>query len=200
MADRIIAPLGVRNWKVFNTSGLRNLPDGSLSWNINGSGYIYTKPVKSDKKRRPVWLTPLTEVHTLVLIVRIETTGEPKFLYGYGPENPCLTPASAHPLLWAKKNNWYDPNARWWAHTPIWLDTEPGNMTFRIPLIPSHWSNVNGHYGDEIEFPEAITGWKNMLSNPGSVGLTFGGGCFYGHGVTVIDGTARFILVNMYFE
>jgi hypothetical protein len=34
------------------------------------------------------------------------------------------------------------------------------------------------------------------LGNLGNVGFVFGGGCFYGHGVNVIGGSARFLTTS----
>ena len=35
-----------------------------------------------------------------------------------------------------------------------------------------------------------------MLKNMGHIGVTFGGGCFFGHGVNVSGGAARFIMTR----
>jgi hypothetical protein len=62
------------------------------------------------------------------------------------------------------------------------------------------WSSVFGKYPDDPEFPEAMVGWHRTLAEPGSVGLTFGIGCAYGHGVRVENGTAQFELMELRFE
>ncbi len=38
----------------------------------------------------------------------------------------------------------------------------------------------------------ATVGFKQAMANLGNVGFAFGGGCFYGHGVRVSHGDARF--------
>jgi len=42
----------------------------------------------------------------------------------------------------------------------------------------------------------ALAGFQDALGNLGRVGMTFGGGCFFGHGVNVSGETARFALIS----
>jgi hypothetical protein len=148
--------------------------------------------VTAPQKAKPDRLPSLREGSTLVLTFRIVTTGQPEFLYGYGPDNPCLTPASARPFLWKQGQSFVDPYARWWSRIAIPLESVPDARTLRIALDPAQWSSVNGKLATD---PDARDGWVQTLANPGSIGLTAGGGCFYGHGVTVRQGTAHFELV-----
>ena len=54
---------------------------------------------------------------------------------------------------------------------------------------PSKWSDVYGKSGSD--YPDRFTA---TVSNAEKVGVTFGGGCFYGHGVFVSGGTAKFTI------
>jgi hypothetical protein len=42
----------------------------------------------------------------------------------------------------------------------------------------------------------ATAGFKQAMANLGNVGFSFGGGCFYGHGVRVSGGGARFAVIS----
>jgi hypothetical protein len=53
---------------------------------------------------------------------------------------------------------------------------------------------VYGKSGDDDA--TALAGFQDALGNLGRVGMTFGGGCFFGHGVNVSGGTARFALIS----
>jgi len=53
---------------------------------------------------------------------------------------------------------------------------------------------VFGKRGDYDD--AAMEGFLGALQHLNRVGFVFGGGCFYGHGVNVIRGTARFILIH----
>ena len=59
-------------------------------------------------------------------------------------------------------------------------------------LTPDRWSSVLGKFGNYDA--ASLAGFSAALQNVSSLGLTFGGGCFFGHGVNVSNGTARFIL------
>jgi hypothetical protein len=44
----------------------------------------------------------------------------------------------------------------------------------------------------QMQVPPQRFGFKQAMANLGNVGFSFGGGCFYGHGVRVSGGGARF--------
>jgi hypothetical protein len=54
----------------------------------------------------------------------------------------------------------------------------------------SQWTSVFGEKANESA--TATAGFKQAMANLGSVGFSFGGGCFYGHGVHVSGGDVRF--------
>jgi hypothetical protein len=57
-----------------------------------------------------------------------------------------------------------------------------------VEIAPDQWTNVEGE--------RSRSGFTEILKNMGNIGLTFGGGCFFGHGVNVSGGTARFIMTR----
>jgi hypothetical protein len=59
----------------------------------------------------------------------------------------------------------------------------------------SQWTSVFGVKANGSAAAKA--GFEQAIANLGSVGFSFGGGCFYGHGVRVSGGGARFA-VNGY--
>ena len=81
---------------------------------------------------------------------------------------------------------------RWWSnpdHVNLVADGQLHTLT--VPLIPQRWSSVFGKFGSQVP-SEFNTGLQNL----GGVGITFGGGCFFGHGVYVTGGKARFELID----
>ena len=68
-------------------------------------------------------------------------------------------------------------------------------MTLTIPLRPHHWSSVFGKVGDQDT--TTIAGFDQALENANYLGVTFGGGCFFGHGVNISGGTAQFKILNV---
>lgn len=131
----------------------------------------------------------------IVMNAQVTTTGTPKFNYKLGdPSNTCTTPASARFYLERIDNNYYDDFQRWWSN-PVSFQLKAGGLTtISVPLKPDQWSSVLGARGSDNA--NATNGFKATLSNPKAIGLTFGGGCFFGHGVNVSGGTARFTVTD----
>ncbi len=124
--------------------------------------------------------------------VQVTTTGPVVFNYMTEPFNTCPTPASVRPFIWANRNSFAEFD-RWWSN-PTALTLAPGSATLTVRLAPDQWSSVNGKFGNADAASQAA--FTNALRNVSSLGLTFGGGCFFGHGVNVQGGSARFALVS----
>jgi hypothetical protein len=123
----------------------------------------------------------------LSMTFEIETTGDPKFNYKLEKDNTCEIPAHVRAMLQKRNDDMYERNGRFWANPIAWkLKATNGTVTLNIPLTIENWSNVSGQRDKE--------GLQRLLANLGRVGITFGGDCFFGHGVNVSGGTARFIM------
>lgn len=66
--------------------------------------------------------------------------------------------------------------------------------TIGVPLQPEHWSSVDGKFGNTDA--ETRFGFEKALLNVTRLGVTFGGGCSFGHGIRVSGGTAKFTLTQ----
>jgi hypothetical protein len=133
---------------------------------------------------------------TLVMSFRVETTGSVTFNGNLQSDNTCDTPANVRPYFERMNDNGGE-FYRWWAN-PISYVLAPGSVTLNVPLTPDQWSSVNGKFGNYDT--ESLAGFQTALQNIGQVGMTFGGGCFFGHGVNVSGGTARFVLTGYGFN
>lgn len=77
---------------------------------------------------------------------------------------------------------------RWWSTDWRILADELGAVRgIQVPLTPDRWTNVRGRTGTQDP-----GGFAAALQNCGSVGMTFGGGNFAGHGVNLLNGSAVF--------
>jgi len=76
---------------------------------------------------------------------------------------------------------------RGWSN-PISVVLANGEYTMTVRLSPDQWTNVEGE--------RSGAGFAKTLKRVDNIGLTFGGGCFFGHGVSVTGGTARFLLTR----
>jgi hypothetical protein len=118
------------------------------------------------------------------------------FNYNFEPGNTCVYPAHVRLILarndWAatgKKTPADYQNTRWWSN-PIAAELVGGStVQLNVPLAPEQWSNIYGETGTAEP-----AGFNQALAKPGMVGFSFGGGCFFGHGVNVSGGTAEFIV------
>ncbi len=83
---------------------------------------------------------------------------------------------------------------RWWSN-PIAMQLTEGTATVSTPITPDQWSDTEGQFGTDQP-----AGWAEAFAHPAAVGLTFGGGCFFGHGVVVQEGSARFVLTGFVIQ
>ncbi len=105
--------------------------------------------------------------------------------------NTGVWPASVV-VYFSDHNDAGDEYDRWWSY---WSDTTsiilgPGDYNLIVPLVHSNFTSVFGQ--DSIQ--ASIDRFAKALSHPTDIGMTFGGGFFKGHGINVMDGSARFTL------
>lgn len=127
---------------------------------------------------------------TVVATVRITTAGPVLFNSLDPVTGSCSIPAAVRPFFWANDNGngAYD---RWWSN-PRSFPLADGSATISVPLLPEYWSSVNGQFGNADSATRF--GFAKALLNVTRLGLTFGGGCSFGHGINVRGGTAQFRL------
>jgi hypothetical protein len=137
--------------------------------------------------------SPLRIAHgTLSVSVRVTTTGAVVFNSLDPQSSTCTIPSSVRPLIWANDNGngAYD---RWWSN-PRSFTLAAGSATIAVPLTADAWSSVNGRFGNAD--PETKFAFDKALLNVTRFGLTFGGGCSFGHGINIRGGTATFAVTE----
>ena len=142
----------------------------------------------------------------LVLTGRVETpTGNPVFHYQTEPfntaANGCGAPAALR-LYFQRRGDNLSGNGpyehfRWWSN-PGNVQMARGNFRLVVALVPSQWSNVRGHKGSLSA--ATINGFRAALSQVSSAGFTGGGGCSFGHGLNIDNGTARLVVTGFRFQ
>jgi hypothetical protein len=140
---------------------------------------------------------PLSASNYVNAQVKITLSGSPEFVYKLEPNNTCDNPAKAYFYLQRIGDDMSGQGPmefyRWWTAD----DADAFNLVesvadLTVALTPDKWISVFGKRGDTDA--TTLTRFQSAIANIGSVGLTFGGGCFRGHGVNVINGGARFNL------
>jgi hypothetical protein len=110
-------------------------------------------------------------------------------VWQYPPDDCHGTPATMRLMLQRNGDDLTGDYGRFWATVGLLL--APGTRTITVPLTPEAWSSVNGKRGDTV--PQEFA---SLLADVGNIGVTFGGGCFFGHGVWV-TGAARITIDGM---
>ena len=129
---------------------------------------------------------------TLSVTVRVTTSG-PVVFNSLDPQTAsCTIPSSARPFIWANDNGNGDYD-RWWSNR-IAFTLAAGTSTITVPLTADAWSSVNGKVGN-LDGPTRFA-FDTALLNVSRFGLTFGGGCSFGHGINVSGGTASFAVTE----
>ena len=128
----------------------------------------------------------------LIVTFRIDTTGPVMFNSLDPITSACVIPASVRPFIWANGNGSSDYD-RWWSN-PSSSPLRAGAATIGVPLSPEAWSSVNGKIGNANA--ETKYGFAKALLNVSRLGVTFGGGCSFGHGVNISGGQAQFVLTE----
>jgi hypothetical protein len=116
----------------------------------------------------------------------------PVYDYRTAANNTCTTPASVRLLLEHSGDAALtNPVYRWWSTTDHQLQTAGTSLSLTIPLTADQWTDVDGQAGTAN-----TAAFADTLANIGDIGMTFGGGCFYGHGVYLDSGNAAFFVRN----
>ncbi len=126
---------------------------------------------------------------------RVTASDRPVFNYRLSPDNTCNYPAHARFYLQRAGDDLSGQGEyefyRWFSND-VAYELAAGSANLIAALTPEQWTSVFGKKGD-YDSP-AMAGFAQALRHLGHVGVVFGGGCYYGHGVNVSGGTARFTL------
>ncbi len=179
----------------------------AADWDVRYSEGVTIRPLDGmagfslDIPRSPGSLNYLTTPHTTPIqqqqsvIFTAQIVAERR-APTFQPVTPCGASSAtvrAYIEQFFRKNadaTYGPPTYRWWSN-PIRGVLAPGLATFVVPIIPDHWSDADGHVGTD-----ALAGFADALAHPAAIGMTFGSDCFFGHGVQVLGGRARFILTS----
>jgi hypothetical protein len=183
--------LASKAWDIRFSYAMPKHPDGE------GSGWAFDFPkgtncsVKQDCPGVHYVTTKYTKAITygakIIISGEIVTIGTPTFNYKLEKTNTCDSAAKARVLVQILDDDMYASNGRFWSN-PLAIPLAPSKLTLTIPLDDQNWTNVDGERNQK--------GLKTLLNKMGNIGVTFGGGCFFGHGVNVSGGSARFIMTS----
>ena len=177
-----VVSLTPQDWYFFHGDNmpLHPLPDATGAWSFSfphPDGHVNYLQTQFNA----------TEVlHNVTIVFRIESDA-PQYKVLDPTDHP---PATVHLFFEQKNDDLRNLNGRWWATWSQYNLGAPDNTTIRfvIPLTPDQWSNVHGQRNPASFYA--------ALANVGWIGMTFGGQSFFGHGVALSGGTAKYVLVD----
>jgi hypothetical protein len=133
---------------------------------------------------------------TSSISMTLSITASPGIVFDYHTEASNTCPRSASVRLYFQQQGddltMAAATYRWWSNPSSFVlapTDEPIRLS--VPLRGDKWTDVNGMTG--VQQPN---GFAAALAHPANVGLTFGGGCFFGHGVFIDGGTATFTMTG----
>jgi len=127
-----------------------------------------------------------TTLHHVIMTFKVQSNAPQ-----YDVLDPSdIPPATIHLFFEQQGDDLSNLDGRWWANASRYnLGSQDGQtLTIAVPLTPDQWTNVYGH-SDPNAFYAA-------LANVGWIGFTCGGQYFWGHGVALGGGSAKFILID----
>lgn len=102
--------------------------------------------------------------------------------------NPCGTPANTRLFFQTDNGGGFAFTHFWWSDA-AWTPLANGSFTLTANLNPVGWSDWNGEPG-----VTQTAGFQDAASNVTTIGLSFGGGCFFENGVGTTDGSGTLTL------
>jgi hypothetical protein len=118
----------------------------------------------------------------------ITETLSPVYQYALKPDNNCVYDARASLYFQVYGDTGVNQYGRWWSFGDTSMVLHNGHLQITVPLTGDKWASVYGVKGDAQPVPFA-----SSKASVGAIGMTFGGGCFAGHGVNINGaGTSRF--------
>jgi hypothetical protein len=137
----------------------------------------------------------LSAYSALNLSVSVQTQGTPEFFWRTQSDDSVeCNPPAARPMLFQWYEGAFVPTDEWWSiNNPYPLAN--GSAVLSIPFTPDQWLDENGQGGNVDSNTQAQ--FELSLSQMHGIGVSFGGGCNYGHGISVVGGQATFSLSSL---
>jgi hypothetical protein len=106
-------------------------------------------------------------------------------------DNPCVYPANTRLYFQTDNGGGFAFTHFWWANPDNFVLATNGHGVLNATVEPGEWSDWNGQPG-----VTQAPGFDAAAANVTSIGLSFGGGCFFENGVGTTDGSGTFTLTS----
>jgi hypothetical protein len=123
------------------------------------------------------------------ITARVGVTVDPTAVFKYyGEPDGCGRQANVRFYFQTDTGGKFEETDYWWSN-PISVDLDAlksGDQTISVTIAPSNWSDFYGHAGSDAGYTDAFNA---AVQDVQTVGLSFGGGCFFENGVGIEPGT-----------
>ena len=192
-----IVPMDAHAWVILYSPGMPAHPSPQET-----GGWFFDFPSAPGSVHYVTAAVDMTASKSVSARIAVTTSGTPTFEYALDANNTCIIPAHVRFLLQEKGDDLTGAGGkqyyRWWSINAAYeLASGSTTLTAQISDL-SQWLSVFGERADASAAARA--GFKQAMSNLGAVGFSFGGGCFYGHGVRASGGGAGFAVTGYSVE
>jgi hypothetical protein len=164
---------------------------------VTSTSWAFDFPVGSDSATAPSVHYVMTTVGAKVtgkqIVIEWQTQedGEPVYQGALGdPKNTCGPPAHFDIIIQRMGDDLKAEFYRWFRH----IDNLPSSGVKTVPL-DGDWISVFGRKASTTPGQ-----FEAALAEVANIGLTFGWGCFSGHGVNIARGSSQFTLHKLATE
>jgi hypothetical protein len=109
------------------------------------------------------------------------------FIY-FGEPSCGGTTANARLFFQTDNSGGFQFTHYWWSDV-AWTALANGGFSLTATVLPPGWSDWNGQAG-----VDQVAGFNDAASNVTTIGLSFGGGCFFENGIGTDDGSGTLTL------
>ena len=188
-----LVPMNAQAWAILYSHGMPPHPTAQAD-----SGWCFDFPAEPNSVHYVLAAVNMVASDYVQSNIKVITTQSPKFVYDFHADNTCVYPAHVRFLLQESGDDLSGTNGkqyfRWWSNKVAYqLAAGPANLHASLTDL-GQWTSVFGEKANASA--AAAAGFRQALGNLGNVGFSFGGGCYYGHGVRVIGGGAKFVVDN----
>ena len=188
-----VVSMNAQAWAILYSPGMPPHPTPQI-----GGGWYFDFPTDPNSVHYVLAAVSMAASGDVDANISVTTTETPIFVYNLQPDNKRVYPAHVRFLLQQKGDDLSGKNGkqyfRWWSNS-VAYQLAPGKAQLGASLADlSQWTSVLGEKANGSA--AATAGFKQAIANLGNVGFSFGGGCFFGHGVRVSGGGARFAVSN----
>jgi len=193
---QVSVPITAKKWQLWNRA-VGRLPVHAVPG--GGIGFDFEVSQLPDPNAGPTWCGYLVSpVHNIALtgsevVVTFAITADPSVIWNYASDSWNTNPPPANFHVYVQTNEGSGgsckelfslcnpPQLRWWSNpVKFTLVDTGGTVELHVPLTPENWSETDGVQATD---PTFYPYWVQTMNNPKWVGITFGGGGPFGHGV-----------------